>query len=125
MDISVEDLRALGDSGAQIVNVGKHQGSKEIRGARRYRPHDLLEPEHLMLPLAPEQTVVLYDERGDGDLTRQIAERLQANGFGDVRVLSGGFAAWERGGGATQEASFEQVVPPSRPSEVQELDRRP
>ena len=27
------------------------QGKREIRGAIRYRPHDLLEPEHLVLPL--------------------------------------------------------------------------
>ena len=120
----MDDLRALVDSGAAILNVGRHQGASEIRGAVRYRPHDLLEPEQLMLPLAPDRPVVLYDERGDGDLTNQVAARLRAEGFADVRVLGGGFAAWERAGGPTQEPSMEQVVPPSRPSEVGELDRR-
>ena len=124
MDISVEELRALGENGATILDVGKHQGRREIRGAIRYRPHDLLTPEHLALPLAPERPVVLYDEKGDGDLTQQIAAKLTASGFPDVRILKGGFAAWEAAGGPTQEATLEQLVPPERPSEVQKLDRR-
>ncbi|HEV3087319.1 MAG TPA: rhodanese-like domain-containing protein [Candidatus Elarobacter sp.] len=124
MEITVEELRALGDSGATIVNVGKHQGHAEIRGAIRYRPHDLLTPDHLTIPIAPDKPVVLYDEKGDGDLTRQIAEKLKANAFQDVRTLKGGFAAWEQAGGPTQEPTLEQVVPPDRPDEVQKLDRR-
>jgi len=124
MEISAEELRALGENGATILDVGKHQGRREIRGAVRYRPHDLLAPDHLALPLAPDNPVVLYDEKGDGDLTQQIAAKLTANGFSDVRTLTGGFAAWEAAGGPTQEASFEQAVPPTRASEVQELDRR-
>jgi rhodanese-related sulfurtransferase len=124
MDISVEELRALGENGATILDVGKHQGRREIRGAVRYRPHDLLTPERLALPLPPERPVVLYDEQGDGDLTEQIAAKLTASGFPDVRTLTGGFAAWEAAEGPTQEASFEQPVPPERPSEVQKLDRR-
>jgi 3-mercaptopyruvate sulfurtransferase SseA len=124
MEITVEELRALGENGATILDVGKHQGRREIRGAVRYRPHDLLTPDHLALPIAPEKPVVLYDEKGDGDLTGQIAAKLNASGFSDVRTLTGGFAAWEAAEGPTQEASFEQVVPPTRPSQVQELDRR-
>jgi 3-mercaptopyruvate sulfurtransferase SseA len=124
MEITVEELRALGETGATIINVGKHQGRREIRDAIRYRPHDLLIPERLALPIAREKPVVLYDEKGDGDLTKQIAERLRADGFEDVRILKGGFAAWEAAGGPTQEPTLEQVVPPERPSEVQKLDRR-
>jgi len=124
MDISVEQLRALGENGATIVDVGKHQGRREIRGAVRYRPHDLLTPDRLALPLAPDKPVVLYDEKGDGDLTKQIAAKLIASGFSDVRTLTGGFAAWEAAEAPTQEASLEQVVPPTHASEVQKLDRR-
>jgi 3-mercaptopyruvate sulfurtransferase SseA len=124
MQITADELLALGDSGATIVNVGQHQGRREIRGAIRYRPHDLLTPDHLALPLAQDRPVVLYDEKGDRDLTLQIAEKLRASGFEDVRILEGGFAAWEAAGGPTQEPTLEQVVPPTRPSEVQTLDRR-
>jgi 3-mercaptopyruvate sulfurtransferase SseA len=90
----------------------------------RYRPHDLLTPEHLAIPIAPDRPVILYDEHGDADLTQEVAEKLRASGFSDVRTLRGGFAAWEAANGEMQEPSLEQVVPPMRGSEVQELDRR-
>ncbi len=122
-EITVDELRALGEGGATILNVGKHQGRHEIRGAVRYRPHDLLTPEHLALPLPHDRPVVLSDEKGDGDLTKQIADKLAAEGY-DARILAGGLAAWESAGSPTQEPSIEQVVPPMRSSEVQELDRR-
>ncbi len=124
MDITVDELRALADTGATILNVGKHAGRREIRGAARYRPHDLLTPDHLAIPIAPDKPVILYDENGDGDLTKQIAEKLQHNAFTDVRILQGGFAAWEKANAPTQESSLEQVVPATSSSEVQKLDRR-
>jgi rhodanese-related sulfurtransferase len=124
MQTTVDEVRALAAQGATILNVGKHQGRAEIRGAVRYRPNDLLAPEHLAIPIAPDKPVVLYDETGKGDLTDQVAEKLEQNGFSDVRTLEGGFAAWEAAGGETQEASLEQAVPPVQPSEVQGLDRR-
>ncbi len=124
MDTTVEELRTLADTGATILNVGKHAGRREIRGAVRYRPDDLLTPDHLAIPLDQDKPVILYDEHGDGGLTEQIAEKLQQSGFNDARILKGGFAAWERAGGATQEPSVEQVVPATHASEVQKLDRR-
>ena len=124
METTVDELRALADTGATILNVGKHGGHREIRGAVRYRPHDLLTPDHLAIPIAPDKPVILYDEHGNSDLTKQIVEKLQANGFKDVRTLQGGFSAWEKAEAPTQEASIEQVVPPTSASEVQQLDRR-
>jgi rhodanese-related sulfurtransferase len=122
-EITVDELRALGDGGATILNVGSHQGRREIRGAVRYRPHDLLTPEHLALPLPHDRPVVLYDEKGNEDHTGQIAGKLEAEGY-DARGLQGGFAAWEHSDGPTQEPTMEQVVPPMRADEVQKLDRR-
>lgn len=124
METTVDELRTLAAQGATIINVGQHAGHAEIRGAIRYRPHDLLAAAHLTLPIAPEKPVVLYDEKGNGDLTAQIAAKLSEQGFSDVRTLRGGYAAWHDAGGETQEPSMEQVVPPARASEVQELDRR-
>jgi rhodanese-related sulfurtransferase len=124
METTVDELRALAAEGATILNVGRHQGRREIRGAVRYRPADLLTPDRLSIPIAPDKPVVLYDEKGDADLTTRVAAKLEQSGFADVRSLAGGFAAWEAAAGETQEASLEQVVPPVQPSEVQELDRR-
>jgi len=122
-EITVDELRALGEGGATILNVGSHQGRREIRGAVRYRPHDLLTPEHLALPISHDRPVVPYDEKGGAGHTKEVAEKLASEGY-DVRILQGGFAAWEQAGGPTQEPTIEQVVPPMRASEVQELDRR-
>jgi 3-mercaptopyruvate sulfurtransferase SseA len=124
METTVDELRALENTGATILNVGKHAGHREIRGAVRYRPHDLLTPDRLAIPIAPDKPVVLYDENGDGDLTAQVAEKFRESGFTDVRTLKGGFAAWETAAGETQESSLEQLVPPMSASEVQQLDRR-
>lgn len=123
-DTTVQQVQALLGSGATVLDVGRHQGHREIRGAVRYRPHDLLTPNRLTIPIAPDKPVVIYDESGKSDQLREVAAALERNGFGDVRLLTGGFAAWEAAGGETQEASLEQVVPPDRPSDVQELDRR-
>jgi hypothetical protein len=123
MDITVDELQAL-PNGATIINAGTHAGRREIRGAIRYRPSDLLEPDHLALPIARERTVVLYAENGKTDELERIAEKMRGDDFADVRVLGASFADWEGAGGATQDASTEQVVPPQRPDQVQELDRR-
>ncbi|HZO95355.1 MAG TPA: rhodanese-like domain-containing protein [Candidatus Baltobacteraceae bacterium] len=121
--MTVDELHSLGENGATILNVGKHAGHEEIRGAVRYRPHDLLVAERLVLPLAPDKPVVLYDERGGESDTERIAEKLRAEGF-RVEVLDGGFAAWSDANGPTQQPSMDQVVPPSRAGEAGKLDDR-
>ncbi len=121
--MTAKELRALGEGAATVIDVGKHTGKREIRGAIRYRPDDLLTAERLTLPLANDKPVVLYDEHGDDARTQEIAKKLRARGF-QVDVLEGGFAAWTTDDGPVQEASMEQVVPPARADEVQELDRR-
>jgi len=110
MTITVEELRGLAEGGATILNVGKHAGELEIRGAVRYRPRDLIERDHLALPIADDRPVVFYDEHGTSELTREIAAKFVTQGF-DARVLEGGFEAWETAGGPTQESSLEQIVP--------------
>jgi rhodanese-related sulfurtransferase len=124
MTISIDELTALGPNGATIINAGAHAGSKEIRGAVRYRPDDLLTASHLALPIATDRPVVLYDAHGSGKHLEEIAEKLRANGYPDVRILEGGFAAAGDADTPIQEASTEQIVPPSKPDEVQALDRR-
>jgi rhodanese-related sulfurtransferase len=123
MSMTAEDLIGM-TSGATIINVGKHGGSREIRGAIRYRPSDLLDAEHLALPIARERPVVLYAEGGASDELGQIAEKFRSDGFKDVRALDASLHDYEQAGGETQEASMEQVVPPHRSEEVQTLDRR-
>ncbi len=123
MSITAADLLTR-DPRTTIINAGKSAGKREIRGAVRYRPHDLLEADHLALPIAHDSRVVLYAENGDHEALEKIADKLRAEGFTDVSVYDGTLAAYEEAGGETQEASMEQVVPPSQADEVQALDRR-
>ncbi len=124
MKITLDELTALGENGTTVINVGKHAGKREIRGAIRYRPDDLLTASHLALPLPTDRPIVIYDEHGTGKHLDELAEKLMANGYPDVRVLDGGFAEYDAADEPTQEASTEQVVPPTKPQEVQALDRR-
>lgn len=112
------------DRKATIINAGDHQGSREIRGAVRYRPSDLLEPEHLALPIAHDAPVILYAAHGPTDKLQKIAEKMRGDLFTDVRVFEGTLKDYENAGGETQDASIEQGVPPMRADEAQKLDRR-
>ena len=112
MSITAIDLLAA-TPGATIINAGRQPGSKEIRGAIRYNPSELLEADHLALPIAHDGTIVLYAEHGASDELSKIARKMQADGFSDVRVYDGTLADYENAGGATQAPSMQQVVPPS------------
>jgi hypothetical protein len=107
--ISVDDLLHF-DGHGTIINAGDRQGRREIRGAVRYRPHDLLEQGHLALPIAHDAPVILYGEHGPTDTLKAIAEKLRHDGFSDVRVADVSLDAYEQAGGATQEPSIEQIV---------------
>jgi 3-mercaptopyruvate sulfurtransferase SseA len=96
-----------------IINAGTNPGKREIRGAIRYSPHELLHAVHLALPIAHGDPVILYDEHGHDGTLKRIADRMRADGFVDVRVYEGTLAAYEEAGGETQEPSFQQVIPPS------------
>jgi hypothetical protein len=121
MQMSIADLTNLGPD-ATIVNVGKHAGRRELRGAVRYRPGDLLLAEHLTLPIAHDKPVLLYAVDGPDETVEQIAEKFRASGYADVRVLGATLADVENAGGELQEPTNEQVVPPHRPEEVSSLD---
>jgi rhodanese-related sulfurtransferase len=123
-EITVDALRSMASGTVTILDVGEHAGKAEIRGAVRYRPHDLLRPERLVLPLAPQIPIVLYDQDGRADLTHKVADKLRGSGYSNVRILQGGFAAWHDAGGETQEASLEQLVPATAARDEQALDRR-
>ena len=124
MTITVDELLHLGENGATIVNAGKHAGRHEIRGAIRYEQSDLIDAEKLTLPIEAEKPVVVYGERDPDENLEKVAANFRSSGFSDVRLLSGGFKAYEDAGAPLQEASVQQVVPPHNITEVQEFDKR-
>lgn len=123
MNITARDLTD-GDPRTTIINAGKHAGRREIRGAVRYRPSDLLEADHLALPIAHDARVILYAEGGIDKTLMDVAGKMREQGFSNVSVYDGTLDDYEKAGGETQEPSMEQVVPPAHPGEVQKLDRR-
>jgi rhodanese-related sulfurtransferase len=124
MTITVDELLHLGETGATIVNAGKHAGRREIRGAIRYEQSDLIEAEKLTLPIATDKPLIVYGESDPNEALEHIAENFRQSGFSDVRLLSGGFKAYEDAGGPVQEPSIQQIVPPHKIEEVQAFDKR-
>jgi rhodanese-related sulfurtransferase len=112
MSISEAELLAR-DPHTTIINAGKQAGRREIRGAIRYSPKELLEADHLALPIAHENRVILYAEHGHDETLEQIADKMRADGFTDVRVYEGTLTEYEDAGGETQEPSMQQIIPPS------------
>jgi rhodanese-related sulfurtransferase len=112
MSTSADELLAH-DPHTTIINAGHSAGAREILGAIRYSPDELLHAERLALPIAHEDRIILYAEHGSDDTLERIADRLRADGFADVRVYEGTLAAYEQAGGETQEPSMQQIVPPS------------
>jgi rhodanese-related sulfurtransferase len=114
MSITASELLTT-TPGATIINAGQQPGHKEILGAIRYNPRELLEADHLALPIAHDQAVILYAAKGATDELSKIAAKMTAEGFTRVRIYDGTLDDYEKAGGVTQEPSFQQVIPPSVP----------
>jgi rhodanese-related sulfurtransferase len=112
MNITASDILRLAP-GTTIINAGKHPGKNEIAGAIRYDPKELLEAEHLALPIAHQSAVVLYAEHGSDDHLRKVADKMRDQGFSNVGIYDGTFADYEKAGGAVQPSSTQQIIPPS------------
>ncbi len=95
-----------------LLDVRKHARGGQIYGAIRYDPKKLLDAERLILPLPKtDGTIVLYDEHGDSRALNELAAKVRDNGYAGVRVLEGGYAAWEKAGGRMEDPTLEQPVP--------------
>jgi rhodanese-related sulfurtransferase len=111
--VGPDEVRAHVERGdAFVLDVRRSAGKAQIYGAIRYDPKKLLAAPKLVLPLPKDDgTIVLYDERGDSQALREIAEKLDADGYGEIFLLDGGFDAWTRANGKTEERTIEQSVP--------------
>jgi rhodanese-related sulfurtransferase len=79
----------------------------DVRQAAEYAAGHVVDAVHLpcsaeapdwLANVAKSSTVVLYGA-SDADAD-PVAQSLRASGYGDVRVLSGGFPAWQASGGS-------------------------
>ena|SRR5579862_3583230 len=91
------------------LDVRKHQGKEQIRGAVRYDPKRLLAEEHLTLPIARDERIVVYSD--DEESAERVALHLQSQGYDRAAILSGGFDAYRKAGLPVEEATQEQPIP--------------
>jgi len=93
------------------LDVRRHAGNEQIRGALRYNPKALLAQDTLALPFAHDERIVVY---GDNEKeAAEVAARLRGHGFGNAAILDGGFEAYRKAGLPTEELTQEQPVPGS------------
>lgn len=91
------------------IDVRRHPGKEQIRGALRYDPKALLAEERLTLPFAHDGRIVVYGD--DENEAVQIAGRLRQQGFIKAAILDGGFAAYRDAGLPVEEITQQQPVP--------------
>lgn len=75
----------------------------------------------LKLPAAEKKAPVVVYDSGTGDLAAKLAAAAVASGQTNVRVLEGGFAAWEKAGLAAAQGKLAQAVawaPKPKPGEL-------
>ena len=97
---------------AFIVDLRSTSHGEMIYGSIRYEPKKLNEGEKLILPLPKGSgLIVLVDEDGSGNRLGELAQKLSENGYGEIRILTGGFKAWKDFGGRMQERAMEQPIP--------------
>jgi rhodanese-related sulfurtransferase len=111
--IAVEQLSEHIERGdAFLLDLRHAVRGAQIYGAIRYDPKKLLDAPRLVLPLPKSQgLIVVYDEDGTSKTARQIGAKLRTDGYAEVRLLAGGFAAWQAAAGRTEEPTMEQIVP--------------
>lgn len=109
---SAELVRHVEANDVFLLDLRRSTHGKQIYGAIRYDPRKLLEAPTLALPLPKSDgLIVLYDEHGTSEVLDRIGAKLRAEGFAEIRVLEGGFEAYEAADGKLEDATMEQPVP--------------
>jgi rhodanese-related sulfurtransferase len=109
---SADLVRHVAANDVFLLDLRSSRQGKQIYGAIRYDPRKLLDAPKLALPLPKtDGLIVLYDEHGASDQLDDIGAKLRAEGFAEVRILEGGFQAYEAAEGKLEDATMEQPVP--------------
>ena len=111
--IGIDDLiRHVAANDVFVLDLRRSVHGKQIYGAIRYDAKKLLDAPKLALPLPKtDGLIVLYDEDGTSDAMTAIGTKLREEGFAEVRVLVGGFKAYQAADGKLEDATMEQPVP--------------
>jgi len=102
-----------------ILDVRRHKGRRQIRGAVQYHPNQLLDADSLTLPLPRDGPIVVYGD--DDSEVDEVVERLHENGFSGAARLEGGMLAWQSAGLALEDLTQEQPIPDEPSSGLRRL----
>jgi rhodanese-related sulfurtransferase len=107
------------DASTPILDVRRHTGKRQIRGALQYDPAAILDAKPLALPLPREATIAVYGD--DDETVQKVVGKLLGAGYSGAAPLAGGIDGWERAGLALEEITEEQPVPGEPGSGMQRL----
>lgn len=97
------------DASVAVFDVRRHRGKTQMRGAVFYRYDHFTSAGDLALPLAHDQTVLVYAD--DDDAAAGVVEKLRDYGFARAEAIDGGLDALEQAGARLEEATQEQPLP--------------
>lgn len=97
------------DATTAILDVRRHTGGRQIRGATRYDAKLLLDAAKLTLPLPHAAPIAVY---GDSDeAVADVVARLRRDGYEGAAPLAGGFEGWSAAARPIEETTQEQPIP--------------
>lgn len=91
-----------------VLDVRRHQGHDQIRGALRYNRAALLGLGKALLPLPHDSPVVVYADSDEDAQT--AAQHLRDIGYAAAVTLQGGFDAWKAAGLPSEAPTQEQPI---------------
>ena len=107
------------EAATPILDVRRHKGRRQIRGAVQYHPNQLLDADSLALPLPRDGPIAVYGD-DDSEVDRVVA-RLQENGFSGAARLEGGMLAWQNAGLPLEDLTQDQPIPDEPSSGLRRL----
>ncbi|MFC1834714.1 rhodanese-like domain-containing protein [Thermodesulfobacteriota bacterium] len=107
--INEKDARKLFASGeAVFVDARSHEDydKSHVEGAIFLPPEDVEERYVLVQPLLPEDArIILYCYGPECDMAERVAEFLGQLGYRNMKIMSAGYAAWEKAGYPVSQSS--------------------
>jgi rhodanese-related sulfurtransferase len=96
--IALEEAAALcGNCNVAFVDArgGATFAQAHIAGAIHLPPQSHPHAESVIADLREKPTVIVYGDNTQCDQAESVAQRLIQNGYADVRILEGGWPAWD------------------------------
>jgi|SRR5579863_6527433 len=97
------------DPSVAVLDLRRHRGKAQLRGAVYYHPDHFLQAQCLALPIAHDQVILVYgDDAGDVEAS---VERLRRDGYRRAEAIVGGLDALEHAGARLEASTQEQPIP--------------